>query len=195
MYSRGTGISYWFEWQGRAGLFDFSFARLTNALPSMHVVKQHEYKAMCIWPYSHSPHLSSPFSPPIKLWLIACASTEQLNAVKSRSGKYDCYIFAALPVPLRAGGAWEREWPLVVKSPCTVTVKINGKSLDVSANDSGWFSSIRRSMPRLIIIVFLATKCLSQSLSGSGGEAEEKGHEEQVKERDSHAIIRRCSAG
>lgn len=70
MYSGGQRVSCWCERQGEVALFDliffffFSSARLSNSLPCMHDVKQHEYKAMCMWPYS--PHLSSLPFPPIK---------------------------------------------------------------------------------------------------------------------------------
>lgn len=76
-------------------LFDliFSFARLANSLPSMHDVKQHEYKVkcVCVTILSRFLHLSALFfSLPIKTQyssskegrLNACASTEHMNADK-----------------------------------------------------------------------------------------------------------------
>lgn len=113
MYSRGQRVSCWCERQGEVGLFDlifffffFSLSRLSNSLPCMHDVKQHEYKVTCMWPYSL--HLSPLPSPPIKT-LPHRGSTECLHKHRthecwwSGSEKYNWYISAAQPVWLRAG--------------------------------------------------------------------------------------------
>lgn len=65
MYSGGQRVSHWCERQGAAVLFDliFSFALLANSLPSMHDIKQHEYKVkcVCVTILSHFLHLSALF--------------------------------------------------------------------------------------------------------------------------------------
>lgn len=90
LYSRVQRVSYWCERQGEAKLFDliFSFARLANSLPSMHDVKQHEYKVMRTRPFFLHFLLFSTLFPPIKTLSSkddqpkGCTGTEHTSADK-----------------------------------------------------------------------------------------------------------------